>query len=413
MKAFKIIFKNKFCLWTQISSILNNIGSSIYNLVFITYVAMTFNDKFLIGIANTIIFIPFIVNLFLGIKADRTKNRGQLLMLLPYIQGILFIIVAYLTNQPTILAFSIVCLINVISDCMGTFRGMLINNYYKNLISENELFHFFSIRSSIGNAFSILGQALGIYLLKISNYNFALIAMINAVSFIVSSLFLFKIRKELAITFPIDAKISLFQSLKESFTTAKELIRNHYNLSLYCNLGYSLIINTIFNAVTPILTIYLLDQKYFMLDYGQSLLLIEISATVVVIISGLFPDTYLGRMNYNKLAAIETILLILLGIISIFYPSIYVILALLLVGFYISTKTSAKWSSTLIHNLPDEKINQVSTFIGTIVTILMPVGTAVFSILASVNNTITWISFAILAAIALFLITRKQDVSNQ
>ena len=116
MKAFKIIFKNKFCLWTQISSILNNIGSSIYNLVFITYVAMTFNDKFLIGIANTIIFIPFIVNLFLGIKADRTKNRGQLLMLLPYIQGILFIIVAYLTNQPTILAFSIVCLINVISD---------------------------------------------------------------------------------------------------------------------------------------------------------------------------------------------------------------------------------------------------------------------------------------------------------
>lgn len=183
MKAFKIIFKNKFCLWTQISSILNNIGSSIYNLVFITYVAMTFNDKFLIGIANTIIFIPFIVNLFLGIKADRTKNRGQLLMLLPYIQGILFIIVAYLTNQPTILAFSIVCLINVISDCMGTFRGMLINNYYKNLISENELFHFFSIGSSIGNAVSILGQALGIYLLKISNYNFALIAMINAVSF--------------------------------------------------------------------------------------------------------------------------------------------------------------------------------------------------------------------------------------
>ena len=296
---------------------------------------------------------------------------------------------------------------------MGTFRGMLINNYYKNLISENELFHFFSIGSSIGNAVSILGQALGIYLLKIFNYNFALIAMINAVSFIVSSLFLFKIRKELALTFPVDTKKSLFQSLKESFTTAKELIRNHYNLSLYCNLGYSLIINTIFNAVTPILTIYLLDQKYFMLDYGQSLLLIEISATVVVIISGLFPDTYLGRMNYNKLAAIEAILLILLGIISIFYPSIYVILALLLVGFYISTKTSAKWSSTLIHNLPDEKINQVSTFIGTIVTILMPVGTAVFSILASVNNTITWISFAILATIALFLITRKQDVSNQ
>lgn len=150
-----------------------------------------------------------------------------------------------------------------------------------------------------------------------------------------------------------------------------------------------------------------------MLDYGQSLLLIEISATVVVIISGLFPDTYLGRMNYNKLAAIEAILLILLGIISIFYPSIYVILALLLVDFYISTKANAKWSSTLIHNLPDEKINQVSTFIGTIVTLLMPVGTAVFSILASVNNTITWISFAILAAIALFLITRKQDVSNQ
>ena len=154
----KVFFRNIFFRNLVLSSFFDDLGSTIYNLVFVVFAASMANSKLAVGVASFIQYIPTIFALFIAMQADKTKNKKLWLLLLGYIQAVLFIMVAFLSKENSWLVFSIVCFINILSDCIAEYRRGLVLPMFQSHIPEEELMEAYSFDQVISQITLISGQ---------------------------------------------------------------------------------------------------------------------------------------------------------------------------------------------------------------------------------------------------------------
>ncbi|HEL0726760.1 TPA: transporter, partial [Streptococcus equi subsp. zooepidemicus] len=145
----RLIFKNKVYRFLTISRLLNSMGSSLYNIVFIVYAANMFHSKIIVSLANITMVIPTIFTVFVGIKADNTLNKRRFLILTGFIQAILFTIVSFIINEATLLVFSIVSLFNIISDIFSDYSNGLRMPIIQKNIEQADLIEAYSFTQFI------------------------------------------------------------------------------------------------------------------------------------------------------------------------------------------------------------------------------------------------------------------------
>lgn len=192
-----LLFKNRIYRYLSLSRFFNTMGSALYNIVFIVYAANCFHSNLIVGIANIILVIPSLFTVFVGIKADNTINKNKYLILCGFIQAILFTLVALIINQATLFIFSSVSLINIISDILSDYSNGLKMPMIQRHIAQKDLIEAYSFTQLITFICSLSGQAIGIWLLTLSNNDFSKVALINALSFLISVGLLFPIVKKL------------------------------------------------------------------------------------------------------------------------------------------------------------------------------------------------------------------------
>lgn len=153
--------------------------------------------KFAVATANLIVLVPTLFTIFVGIQADKTVHKSAWLIRFGYLQALLFILVAFLTKSISYLAFSLVCLMNILSDVISDYRSGLQMPILKKNVAEENLMEAFSFTQMITFICNLIGQALGVWLLAASNQNFALVALLNALAFLLSSSILYIVRNRL------------------------------------------------------------------------------------------------------------------------------------------------------------------------------------------------------------------------
>ena len=144
----KLALRNRLFSFISLSRIFNILGSSIYNIVFIVFASSMPQPKFAVGIANFIVLIPTFFTVFVGMQADKTRQKARWLIHLGYMQAFLFILVALLTKSASYLAFATVCFLNIFSDIISDYRSglqmpILKKNIENRLISFSYIFMFF------------------------------------------------------------------------------------------------------------------------------------------------------------------------------------------------------------------------------------------------------------------------------
>ena len=127
------------------------------------------NRVWQLALPISLYFIPSLFTIFVGMKADRTKKKANWLIRIGYLQAILFILIALMTKIPGYLAFSIVCFLNIVSDCLSDYRGGLQLPIMKKNILDEDLMEAYSFNQLLSMVCSISGQALGVWLLAISH----------------------------------------------------------------------------------------------------------------------------------------------------------------------------------------------------------------------------------------------------
>ncbi|HEL1125134.1 TPA: permease, partial [Streptococcus equi subsp. zooepidemicus] len=374
-----LLVNNRFFRYTSISTFLNQFGSSIYNIVFIIYVASTYHSKTLVSIANIILMIPILFQLLIGQYADRIRNRAKWLIWGGISQSILFMIIAYLTNQKSYLVFSIICLINIISDCISNLLSGISMPIFKHHIPQDELMTAYSLRNIISFICGIGGQTFGIWLLEISNKNFGFVAIINAFSFLISSIILVSIKSLLINNKEKITRHSFSRNFLEMYDASKGIFSTKSDSQFIKLITTVIISNVLGSAIIPIFNLYFLENKWQNFSYGQTLLILNTTMILGNILGSLFPKDFFSRLSLKKILALELYSFALIGIFSFLkFPFIFVLFVFSFNCFLVG-KFNPKFSATLMTNVPDNMLAQVSSFISFLVMISIPIGTSVFS----------------------------------
>ncbi|SDQ13567.1 hypothetical protein SAMN05216392_0607 [Streptococcus equinus] len=394
----KLFFTNKVYHFLTVSRFLNTIGSSLYNIVFVVYAATVFHSKIMVGVANITMVIPTLFTILVGIKADQTQFKKKWIVITGFTQTAIFTSLAFIISKHCLLAFSFICLFNILSDMLSDFSNGLRMPIIQKYVNKKDLIEAYSFTQFISYICNFSGQALGIWLLTISQHNFALVAIINALSFMLSALVILIIKD--------DADYDVLSSdnelsFKEQFSNLYHnvmLIFNETNSADFFHLLLAILcLNMLSGSLNAIYNIWLLSAKIGHLSYSQALLLIEFILVGGILIGSLTPHDYFSQKSTRQLLKISAVIFFLVGLSNLIHFPLIIGILLLAFASYLVGKVNPKINSQLLSNLPANTLAQTNNFLTFLFTLSLPVGTVLFSSLSSWNITSTWITFLALA----------------
>lgn len=127
---FKLL-KNKFIAARLLAASFNNLGANIYNLVFVVYLAEVYGSKLLVGLADSIAYLPALLSIWLGFMADKTRKKTERLVQFSCLQGIIFLVVAYLVGMRHYGIVIVVAALNIFSDTISRYLEYLIQLFLR------------------------------------------------------------------------------------------------------------------------------------------------------------------------------------------------------------------------------------------------------------------------------------------
>lgn len=337
-------------------------------------------------------------------QADKTKNKKLWLLLLGYIQAVLFIMVAFLSKENSWLVFSIVCFINILSDCITEYRRGLVLPMFQSHIPEEDLMEAYSFDQVISQITLISGQTLGVWLLTISHNNFFFLATINAISFLLSSMVLLKIQRQLThpeVNYsPENGFISQIKNLyKNSKSIFKYQEKVRFGLMIFSILG----LNSLGGAILIMYNLKFTEITPFGLSFAQSVFLLQTILFVSALIGGMTPNDYFSKLSLIKILQIDSGLLILIGICGWINGLEFISFSVLAFMMYLSSKVNPKLNSLLMAKLPPEILAQTSSFFKVISVLSMPLATILFTSLSIWNFQFAWSAFLLLSIVVFVL----------
>lgn len=405
----KLFLKHQLYRSLTLSRMISSFGSYIYNLVFVIYAASLPQSSLAIFFANLVTVIPSLFTFWVGVKADASKQKGEKIIRIGFLQALLFSLVAVLIRDKNFLVFSLICLLNIASDLLSDYAGGLRMPIIQKHVAKEDLleaYSFFQLTAYLSN---ILGQTFGLWLLSLSQDNFAFVAIINALSFALSSILLLGQRSHLTYeegALPLKQK-PLFQQFKTMHGLLEDVLKQAGDLSFLKLLTSVLFLNGLGGAVGSIYHFFLIQNPLLGLGYGQSLVLVEMVLLVAAILGSLFPHDYFGKQSIKKLLLITAGLFALLGLSNFLVWNPLFGLAFLALASYVVGKMVPKLDALLMGNLPAEVLAQTNNFIGMVFTLSLPLGILVFSALAAYNLALCWGVFSLLAMVPIFLVRKS------
>ncbi|MCY3031136.1 MULTISPECIES: MFS transporter [Aerococcus] len=391
-----LLFKNRIYRYLTISRFFNSIGSALYNIVFIVYAANCFHSNLMVGLANIVMVIPSLFTVFVGIRADNTIDKKKYLILSGFIQAILFTFVALIINQATLLIFSIVSFVNISSDILSDYSNGLKMPMIQKYVNQNDLMEAYSFTQLITFICNLSGQALGVWLLTFSNNNFSQVAFINALSFLIAVGLIFPIVKELdlnKVSKESHQSKALIKEIIPIFTQIKQLFNQSTGLNFVHLLVAVLLLNSLGGSTTAIYNIFLLKEELFNMSYSQSLLVVETVTVSGILLASLSPHDYFSQLAIDQLLRLTATTFILMGLANFLHFPLIVGLCFLGFAAYLAGKINPKINALLMSRVPSQFLARTSNFLSLLFTLSIPLGTAIYSLLATWNLTMTWLLF--------------------
>lgn len=409
-----VLLKNKLYNVLAVSRLLNSLGAYIYNVVFVIYAATQFQSTWAVSVANIIMVVPTIFTFFVGVQADKTKKKARALITTSFVQALLFLGMSFLLRSATVGTFALVCMINVLSDLLTDYSsGLRLPILQKNL-QEEELMEAYSFFQFITCISGLGGQALGVWLLASTDNNFGLVAVLNALFFLVSGLLLFF--KKSYLTHDVPATVPA-QSLKQQFddvvSNVKAIFEEDNSGNFVATLSGILMMNALGGAIGAIYTVYFLQHSLFQLTYAQSLLLVNAVLVVCMIFGSLTPNDAIARLPITKMMLVNALTLVGIGVSGLL--GLHAIVGIGLLGFasYIGGKVNPKIDALLLANTSPELLARTNNLLTMLFTLSLPVGTILFSSLATVHMGLTWAVFVIVGLVAAVLAKTAQAPARE
>lgn len=394
-----------------VASFFNEIGSVMFNIVFIIYAGNLPYKTLAVTLVTIANFVPNLFEIPSGYLADNTTQRLRTTLVLRMVQFGLYLLLAFLIGfSQSIGVFTGLLLINIVSDIISNYTGGLVMPYYKHFVSKKDLADAAGFNSGIGNIISIVFQGLGASLIVLIHQNYALFGIINACSFLVAGLLLLWQRHAFA---HADQQDTIAMTLAKQNGTAKNehffksighsLRIVHADQSLFAIIILILGANTLFSASDGLTNVLLTTQKQLWLNnYGTTIALINITGAIGMAAGAIFMGDIFQKMRVTTLIGLCLVITLLYSINMFAVQSFSVMIVLSAMQAYLIGKLSPRLSAQVINTMPQNRLAATESIVSVLFLIGTPVGQSVFLTLANLTSpALTWRVFTVCALVGI------------
>ncbi|MBY4989800.1 MFS transporter, partial [Streptococcus suis] len=386
----KKILNNKLFLSSYLADVISNFGDTLYYLALMNYVLFLPDTKSALAMITVSETLPILSGLFMGIWADRTKNKLDTILATLVIRFVLYALVGFLMGfSPALWIVAVVCVINFLSDLAGQYENGLYMPVSLRVVAAEDRETAMAFKMTVKNLLQIAFQASGAILIGFMSYQN--LAFFNAGTFLVSLAIMAGLRPAFAKLLkesPIqeveqtETEAGLIKGIGQSIKDSYQAVQNIPVLKASIITIASL--NAIFTALSPLAILNMKEFSDFVIvNAGTTVALISILFSVGSIFGSSIGMALFKNVSLVNLLKFSTLMPVLL-FSGFFLHNIYVVLAVIFVTAVTLGIFNPKMSALVMNELPEDKLATVGGGIDAFCQIGMVAGQALVAIMVTV-----------------------------
>ncbi|HFI0141439.1 TPA: MFS transporter [Streptococcus suis] len=385
----KKLIHNKLFLSSFVADLVSNFGDTLYYLALMNYVLFLPDTKFALAMITASETLPILAGLFIGIWADKTKNKLDTILATLLVRVGLYALVGLLMGfVPALWIIAVVCVINFLSDLSGQYENGLYMPISLRVVAPEDRESAMAFKMTVKSLLQIAFQASGAILIGFMSYQN--LAFFNAGTFLASLAIMLAIRPALAKRLKenpiqqaeqVDTEAGIIKEMGQSIKESYKVIQNIPVLKASIITITSL--NAIFTALSPLVILNMKEFPDFAIaNAGTTVALISILFSVGSILGSSIGMALLKNVSLVNLLKFSTLMPVLL-FLGFFLHNIYMVLAVLFVTAMTLGTFNPKMNALVLNELPEDKLATVGGGIGSFCQIGMVGGQALVALLVT------------------------------
>ncbi|HEM3172871.1 TPA: MFS transporter [Streptococcus suis] len=386
----KKILNNKLFLSSYLADVISNFGDTLYYLALMNYVLFLPDTKFALAMITVSETLPILSGLFMGIWADRTKNKLDTILATLVIRFVLYALVGLLMGfTPALWIVAVVCVVNFLSDLAGQYENGLYMPLSLRVLEAEDRETAMAFKNTVGGILMIVFRSSGAILIGFMSYQN--LAFFNAGTFLVSLAIMVTLRPAFAKLLkenPIqeveqtETEAGLIkgigQSLKESYQAIQKI--PVLKASILTIAG----INTVFSAISPLVILSMKEFSDFVIvNSGITLALVFNLFSVGYILGSSLGMAFFKHISLSNLLKCCTVFSVIL-FVGFYLHNIYIVMATILVTTMMTGIINPKLYALIMNELPEDKLATINAGMGTIFNTGMLAGQALVALMITI-----------------------------
>lgn len=386
----KKILNNKLFLSSYLADVISNFGDTLYYLALMNYVLLLPDTKFALAMITVSETLPILSGLFMGIWADRTKNKLDTILATLVLRFVLYALVGLLMGfTPALWIVAVVCVVNFLSDLAGQYENGLYMPLSLRVLEAEERETAMAFKNTVGGILMIVFRSSGAILIGYMSYQN--LAFFNAGTFLVSLAIMAGLRLAFAKLLkenPIqeveksETEAGLIKGIGQSLKESYQAIQNIPVLkaSILTISG----INTVVSAVSPMVILSMKEFSDFVIgNSGITLALVFNLFSVGYILGSSLGMAFFKNISLSNLLKCCTGLAVIL-FVGFYFHNIYIVMATILVTTMTTGIINPKLYALIMNELPEDKLATIYAGMGTIFNIGMLAGQALVALMVTI-----------------------------
>lgn len=404
----KKLLTNRLFLSSFVADLISNFGDTLYYLALMNYVLLLPETKFALAMIAASETLPILAGLFIGIWADKTKNKLDTILATLVVRVGLYSLVGLLMGfTPALWIVAVVCLINFLSDLAGQYENGLYMPVSLRVVAAEDRETAMAFKMTVKSLLQIGFQASGAILIGFMTYQH--LAFFNAGTFLVSLAIMLTLRPAFAKLLKNDpiqqaeqteTETGIVKGLGQSIKDSYQAVQNIPVLKASIVTIASL--NAIFTALSPLIILTMKEFSDFVIvNAGTTIALVSIIFSVGSILGSSLGIGLSKNISLVSLLKFSTLMPVLL-FTAFYLHDVYAVLAVIFATAVSIGIINPKLNALVMNALPEDKLATVGGGIDTFCQIGMVAGQLVAaSLVVSLSATTISIIFLLLSLLLL------------
>lgn len=386
----KKMIHNKLFLSSFVADLISNFGDTLYYLALMNYVLLLPDTKFALAMITASETLPILAGLFIGIWADKTKNKLDTILVTLAIRVGLYAFVGFLMGfAPALWVVAVVCVINFLSDLAGQYENGLYMPVSLRVVASEDRETAMAFKMTVKSLLQIAFQASGAILIGFMSYQN--LAFFNAGTFLVSLAIMAGLRPAFAKLLKenpiqqaeqVETEAGIVKGIGQSIKESYQVVQNIPVLKASIITIASL--NAIFTALSPLVILNMKEFSDFVIvNAGTTVALISILFSIGSILGSSLGMALFKNVSLVNLLKFSTLMPVLL-FSGFFLHNIYVVLTVIFVTAMTLGVFNPKINALVLNELPENKLATVGGGIDSFCQIGMVAGQALVALMVTI-----------------------------